>query len=283
MHIAVFVRPKHKRYSDGMKTNQKGIAHLLLVVGMVLIAAIAGVGYMVATKDKEESAPQNASSSNSNKPVSKEASSSCPDPVLQSPVDITKVKSVLYPGQTRGGNYKAHGGFHMEPMSNNKAEVKAPMDAKLVSGSRYIELGEQQILLYFQSACGVNFRFDHLLELTPKMQAMVDTLPEAKQDDSRTTNFDKQISVKAGELIATAVGFPKIQNTGFDFGVYDTRKQNETSKDPAFQAAHAGLVQGEQLKYGVCWFDYFSKSDAAALRALPATDQKSGKTSDYCN
>lgn len=262
-----------------MRTNQKGAAHLALILVLILVVAVGGVGYYVATKNKKTATQSPSSSSSAS---SSSTASTCPNPVLQSPVDITKVTSVLYPGQIRGGQYKPHGGFRLDNANDNNVEVKAPMDATLVDGSRYIEQNEHQFLLDFKSNCGVNFRLDHLLTLSPKIQAEVDKLPAPQPDDSRTTNFDNQISVKAGEVIATAVGFPQTHNVGFDFGVYDTRQPNAASKKPAYQAAHSDLDQNDQLKYAVCWFDYLPKADAATLRALPGADQTAGKTSDYC-
>lgn len=273
-----FFQIMHKRYSYSMKTNQKGFAHIALTLVLIMVVVIGGIGYYVATKNKKVNNFQTTNSELTNTT----SSSSCPDPVLQSPVVITKVTSVLYPGQTRGGHYKTHGGFRLDNSSNDAVEVKAPMEAKLVAGSRYIEQNEHQFLLDFKSECGVNFRLDHLLELSPKIQALVDKLPAPKQDDSRTTNFDNQISVKAGEVIATAVGFPQTHNVSFDFGVYDTRQPNAASKDTAYMVAHPDLENNEQLKYAVCWFDYLPKADADVLKALPAADQNAGKSSDYC-
>lgn len=256
-----------------MKLNQKGVGHLALMLVIVVVVAVGAVGFYV---DKNKNS-NSGSIANSPK-----LSSSCPDPVLQMPVDVSKVTGVLYPGQTRGSQYKPHGGFRLDGSSNDAVEVKAPIDAKLVDGSRYIEQGEQQILLDFRSECGVNFRFDHLLTLSPKIQAEVDKLPQPKQDDSRTTNFNNQISVKTGEVIATGVGFPKTNNVSFDFGVYDTRQDNAASKNPTYLAAHQQFGDQDQLKHAVCWFDYLPKADADKLRALPGGDQISGKTSDYC-
>lgn len=261
-----------------MKQNQNGFAHLVTTLVIIVVVAVAGVGYYVLTKSDSTNEPQTTNST-----ATEEATSSnCPDPILQSPVDITKVTSVLYPGQTRGGNYKPHGGFRLDNATSNTVEVKAAMDAKLVAGSRYVEQGEQQILLDFQSDCGVKYRFDHLLTLSPKIQAEVDKLPAAKPDDSRTTNFNNQISVKAGDVIATAIGFEKTRNVAFDFGVYDTRQPNSASKKAEYKAAHADLENNEQLKYAVCWLDLLSDSESRTLKALPAGDQSSGKTSDYC-
>lgn len=260
-----------------MRQSQKGFVHLVTIL-VVVVVAIGGIGYYIVAKHKKTNDSQTANSASSNAATA----SSCPNPVLQTPVDIAKVTSVLYPGQTRGGQYKPHGGFRLDNSSNDTVEVKAPMDAKLVDGSRYIEQDEHQFLLDFESNCGVNFRFDHLLTLSPKLQAAVDKLPAPKQDDSRTTNFDDHISVKAGEVIATAVGFPRTHNVSFDLGVYDTRQSNSASKNAAYVAAHPDLDHNEQLKYAVCWFDYLPNADAAKLKALPPADQSAGKSSDYC-
>ena len=48
---------------------------------------------------------------------------SCPTPLLQTPVDLSKVTSILYPGQERGGNYKAHGGFGFDNATDNLVTV----------------------------------------------------------------------------------------------------------------------------------------------------------------
>ena len=144
----------------------------------------------------------------------------CPEPlVLQSPVDMTLVSGILYPGQYRGGNYKPHGGFRFDGKDNNAVTVTAPFDATLTVGSRYIEQGEIQYVLWFENACGIAYRFDHLLTLTPEIQKLVDTLPAAKPDDSRTTRFATPMTVKAGDVIATAVGFAKNKNVSVDWGV----------------------------------------------------------------
>ena len=55
---------------------------------------------------------------------------SCPSPLTFTlPVDVSKVTAVLYPGQTRGGNYKAHGGFRFADGTNTAITVTAPMSA----------------------------------------------------------------------------------------------------------------------------------------------------------
>lgn len=204
---------------------------------------------------------------------------SCPNPlVLTPPTNLSTVTSILYPGQTRGGQYKPHGGFRFDVALDNGQTVVAPMDAMLVDGARYIEQGETQYLLEFINSCGIKYRFDHLLTLSSAMQKIVDTFPSAKVDDSRTTNVQQLVTVKTGDVIATAVGFTKTSNVAFDFGVYDLRQKNTASENANFVATH----NDEQAQYALCWLDLLPSTDQAKLKALPGADQVAGKTSDYC-
>ena len=116
----------------------------------------------------------------------------CAEPfTMQPPIDFSRVTSVLYPGQYRGSQYKPHGGFRFDNNNDNNVSVKIPLDAMLIHGSRYGEGGEVQYLFTFVAPCGIMYRFDHLLTLTPKFQAIADTLPQPKEGDSRTTNLNK--------------------------------------------------------------------------------------------
>lgn len=199
----------------------------------------------------------------------------CPESlVLKSPVDLGKATAILYPGQARGGNYKPHGGFRFADNTNADVTVTAPIDASLVGGSRYLEGGEVQYLLEFVNSCGIMYRFDHLLTLTPTFQAIVEQFPEPRTDDSRTSTVSPPVAVTEGETIGTAVGFAATGNTSVDFGVYDLRAKNSAS----------GLPPDDQqlAPYAVCWFDLLSTPDEATVRALPAGDSESGTTSNYC-
>ncbi len=196
---------------------------------------------------------------------------SCPSPLLGAPVDLSRVTSVLYPGQTRGGDYKAHGGFRFDRAGqSHSVSVVAAMEASVYRGVRYIEGGETQYLFDFIHPCGVMIRLDHLLELSAKFAALAATLPPATA--STVTSTISGQSVSAGEQIATAIGSRTTGNVGVDFGVYDLRQRN-----PATASR-----QGEQAPYGICWLDQMSPANTAILRALPAGDQASGARSDYC-
>jgi hypothetical protein len=202
-------------------------------------------------------------------------SSSCPTPLLQTPVDLSKVTSILYPGQERGGNYKAHGGFGFENATDNSVTVKIPLNGKITRVARYTEMGEIQYLFEFEGDCGVSFRFDHLKKLTAKFEAVVDAFPI--KEDTRTDPVSPPVPVMVGEVIATEVGF--LNNVFVDFGVYDMRQKNEASKDPAWASAHSEFPLDS---YGICWFDSLPEADSLALKSLPSRDATNGKTSDYC-
>ncbi|MFO0955724.1 MAG: hypothetical protein U0526_04310 [Candidatus Saccharibacteria bacterium] len=206
----------------------------------------------------------------------------CDSPVKFSnaPSDLAKATSVLYPGQTRGGDYKPHGGFRFDGSKNDAIAVKAIMDGRVTSGARYLEVGEIQYMFTITNDCGIAYRYDHLLSLSPEFQKLADTLPAAKKDDSRMTNFENPVAVKAGDIIATAVGHKVNNNISYDLGVYDYRTRNKAASNPAYVATHK--AKAAQAYYAVCWFEMFPAADAARIKSLPAGDAKMGKSSDYC-
>lgn len=207
-----------------------------------------------------------------------------------------KVTSILYPGQVRGGNYKAHGGFRFDGSKPNDVKVYAPYDAKVIAGARYPINGEIQYTFDFEHPCGIRYRFGHLLTLLPKFQEIADKFPLPEGLDSRTTQVLPPIDVKQGEVIATGVGLntggPQVfggYNTFVDWGVYDYRQQNEATKDPKWPTLHASedsqwatYYNSDTYKYAVCWFDWISEEDKQKVLSLPSSDSQSGKTSDFC-
>lgn len=279
------------------KLGQNGSHLIAVALALVVVAAVGFVGWRVLSSKKDKST---SNSSQTNNTGGSDAASvaywnfdgskwnasatppSCPDPLklTNSPVDVSKASSILYPGQTRGNNYKPHGGFRFDGSKNDEIMVKAPMDAYVTKGSRYIEQGETQYMFFFIAPCGIMYKFDHLLTLSSTFQALADKLPEAKVDDSRTTDYDPPVAVKAGEVIATAVGFKKTTNVAVDFGVYDLREPNAASKNSLYATTHDQYKETDF--FGICWFDLLPGGDAQAVKSLPAGDSGSGKTSDYC-
>lgn len=259
------------------------IAVLLLIIGGIWYALIGGKK-PVATPapDVVEQKPEKFiwQPSASGWQVT-EKPPDCPaQPMLSMPTAIEKVTSVLYPGQKRGGNYKPHGGFRMDSSANNTITVVAPIDGYVVRGSSYIEQGEIQYMFDFMNNCGIMYRFDHLAEISPTLKKTTETWPAPQSNDSRTQQIPTTVRVKAGEVLATKVGFSRTKNSTFDFGVYDYRAQNEVSRSASYQLAHK---QDKELAWqAVCWLDWMPEADKKILRALPSGDPASGKISDYC-
>jgi hypothetical protein len=185
----------------------------------------------------------------------------------------------------RGGEFKAHGGFRFDTSRPEEIIVIAPIDSPVIMGARYPVNGEIQYTLELEHPCGIRYRLGHLLTLTPKFQAIVEKFPLPTTLDSRTTQVYPPVAVKKGEVIATAVGLTGKGvggtgqvNTFLDWGVYDYRKKNEASQDPAWTALHTS----DTYQYAVCWFDWILPENRAKVLALPPSDSVSGVQSDYC-
>ena len=203
----------------------------------------------------------------------------CPAPlVLTTPIDLSRVTSILYPGQIRSGGYRPHGGFRLDgPGETGEITVVAPMEGTVYRAARYLGSGEVQHMFDVLNACGILYRFDHLRDLSPRLEQIAASLPTAVAGDSRTSLVAAGQTVTAGETLATSVGF-RSGNVFLDWGVYDLRAQNDASANPAWLAQHPG----EFAPYAICWFDNLVPAHADIVRGLPAADGRSGAMSDYC-
>lgn len=253
---------------------QKGF----ILVPIVIILALIVVGGLIFLKPNKRSFEI---------PVNKQKEKAdCPDKVIfDLPIDITKVTSILYPGQIRGGDYKAHGGFRFDSSTPEEIVVTAPIDAKVIAGARYpVYTGDIQYTFDFENDCGIRYRLGHLLTLSPKFQEIAEKFPMPESPDSRTTEVRPAIEIKKGEIIATAVGMTKDgnskerTNTFLDWGVYDYRQKNEASKNTEWVKKYSYEI----YQYAVCWFDWISKEDREKVLSFPSSDSQSGTTSDYC-
>lgn len=276
------------------KRNQYGFSHLMLFVALVVVLAMGFAGFRVLNSGKQDGDTKPAGSiaaggitwAFNNKTNKWESSGGpppdCPEPLFKnSPVDVSKVTAPLFPGQYRNGDYKAHGGFRFDKSRSKDITVKLPFDATLIGLTRYYEADEIQYVVDFLHPCGVAIRFDHLQALSPKLQAVAETTPEPKVDDSRGMPLADTIDMIAGEVVATAVGFPKIRNVGVDFGVYDYRQRNRIAENDTWRQIHRDFAS--QHWFGVCWFDLLPAADAAQIKSLGPTDPRVTEVSDYCS
>lgn len=282
-----------------MKKNQNGFSIVGVVILIIVIVVIGFIGFKVldGNKKQDDFKPKSVfSGSDVPQPIgfiwrqtadgwqAQERAPACPDqPILKSPADLSKVTSVLYPGQTRGGtSYKPHGGLRFNNSTDNKVTVTAPFDGYIVKAARNYAQGTTEVQYDFDimSNCGVMSRFGHLRELPDKLQQIVEKLP-APTADSTIQNVSEPVHVNQGEVLATKVGLVSENNTFFDWGVFDYRQENAASKSPDYKAAHP---QGDLAWHAVCWLQdgWLPASDQTALAALPAGDPTSGKNSDYC-
>lgn len=279
-----------------MLKNQRGFSHFIVPIVILVIAAVGFAGWRVfssksnKTNNSSQAQPSQTSSGsqkvtwmqNENGWSHTGTLPACPDSI-NTPVDINKVTSMLYPGQYRGGDYKPHGGFRFDNQSSNSVNIVAPFDAEIVRGARYPVGSDIQYVFDFIAPCGYMYRLGHLLTLAPKLQAIADKLPMNSQGDSRDSAIPQE-EFKTGEVIATATGITKNGsgpggiNVFVDWGVYDMRTKNEASQDSAWSAKHSA----ETEQHALCWFDLLSSQEEAQVRALPSSDSGSGKTSDYC-
>ncbi|HEY4481503.1 MAG TPA: hypothetical protein VI489_01480 [Candidatus Brocadiaceae bacterium] len=248
-----------------------------------LIIIILGAGIFFFTQNKKDSIPQNTSSNGAIWMFDGKSWSAnimppaCTEPlVFNSPVDVSLASGILYPGQIRGGDYKAHGGFRFDSLKSNEVNVYAPFDGSLVQAARHTQGSEVQYALYFINDCGIMYKFDHLLELTDKFNKIMQTVPLKGDGDTRTTFINPSVFTSKGELVATKVGLSG--NVFFDFGVYDLRQKNgvDYSTRDYYNIEQYGA-------YAICWLDNLEGSDKAVAKALPGADGQNGKISDYCN
>ncbi len=282
-----------------MRKNQNGFGIVEIIIIVAALGAVGFIGWKVLLKPKAPVQTSNASTPEPREETktseldrliwqqtengwqSMETPPACPaQPMLKAPADLSKVTSVLYPGQTRGGNYKPHGGLRFDNATGNKVTVTAPIDGYLVRGGSYIAEGEVQYTFDAMNNCGVMYRVGHLRELPANLQEIADTWPTPSAN-SATQSINPAVLVKQGETLGTKVGILSSGNTFFDLGVYDYRQENEASKAAAYQTAH---TQDKALSWhAVCWLNtWLPASDVATLAKLPAGDPTSGKNSDYC-
>lgn len=203
----------------------------------------------------------------------------CSTLVFESPINISKVTSILYPGQYRKDGYVSHGGFRYDNPNVNNLKVISPINGYVRDGNRRIvQNGAVQYDFDIINSCGIMMRLDHLTNLSPKFQKLADRLPKPVKGDSRTTILKPYTMVKKGAWVGTQIKTDV--NYGLDWGVFDLRKKNNASRNLTYREKHKKYA--EQDLYALCGINYLTPKEKLIAKSLPAADEIAGKKSDYC-
>lgn len=273
--------------------------HVLLLGVIIIAIAIAGVLGVILYKNFTKNTNTTTMNANTDTAVRWEynqqenewfvaqgTAPACKEPFVfdHTPVDLHNVNNVGFPGTYRGKDYKVHGTFAL----GESSIVKLPAEATLSGMVRYLEgnPAELQYKVNFEMDCGISFYFDHLYALSPQLQALADTLPEPRLNDTRVNPNEAppRIIMRAGDIVATATGSHQLQRYGIDFGVIDYRKPNAISHNQKWATLHDNFKATEW--YGVCWFAMLPGDDAEKAKQLSAVQFDTNRTaklvSDYC-
>lgn len=194
-------------------------------------------------------------------------------PQISSPVMAEEIKSLTYPGQARDGVYYPESVLTVKSPVN-EVSVKLPIAAKLIEGRRYIEQGEEQFALVFETECNIRLRYDHLAVLSPSLAELVSGLKVSTEMQPLTKDIPKD------EVVATRVGIFKNNTAIMGFGMYDYNQKNKPSSNSEWLVDP--LHHTEDAQHGVCWLDNLVMSDRTIIDKLLNTKADSPRTSDYC-
>jgi len=209
----------------------------------------------------------------------------CPQPLIAQGalLDFSKAVSKVQPGQSRGGSYKPHGGLRWSEYGKyvSGVTITAPFDGEIQAVAHYIESGNYQFVVNIIHPCGIMLRLGHLRVPSDVMKNVLNTIPAARENDSRET-FVTGFSISKGQTIATEVGMiapagPDSFGTFMDLGIVDLR-----SKNASLPAGFTSNADARYSRYSVCWYvgNYFSEVDRTTAQRLP--DSNGDATSDYC-
>lgn len=273
------------------KLSENGFHVLFTLVLLAVLGVIGVAGYVVYTNDRNKANADVLWSFDEKKKewfVKEGTVPACKNPLVfdYDPLDLNRVESIGMPGVYASKSYKVHGGMRLPTSSKGQANIRLPMDATLTGLKRYYDgqTTDMQHLVSFENDCGIQIYFDHLNVLSPTLQKLAENTPEPTVNDTRSNPSDAppRTKFKAGDIIATGVGFPSTDNYGFDFGVVDYRQRNEISKNEKWADLHQEFITTEW--YGVCWLDKLPGAEKAKTLIKLQTDTRRTQkfVSDYC-
>lgn len=279
--------PKKQKLQE---LHELGFAHVIAL--FIILAVLLAFGYIAFFRTNNKTAAGVRWSFDEKKKtwfVKDGVAPACKDPLVfdYDPLDLSKVESIGMPGVYVSRSYKVHGGMRLPTDSKGRADIRLPMDGTLTGLKRYYDgqTTDMQHLVSFENDCGIEIYFDHLNELVPELQKLAEKTPAPTVNDTRSNPSDAppRVKFKAGDLIATAVGFPSADNYGFDFGVVDYRQRNQISRNEKWADLHKEFMTTEW--YGVCWLDKLPGAEKAKTLIKLQTDTRRTQkfVSDYCD
>ncbi|MCE7936327.1 hypothetical protein DYH10_00830 [Candidatus Saccharibacteria bacterium CPR2] len=255
-----------------MRKNQHGFAHLVLIIIILVIAAVAGVGYRIYYKNNNQDqksvqindSQDNIQNNNSQKSTDTGCKPASAGLFTSDVTDLSNVTLIQNPIRIIGGsNIKTHSYIEV----SKKSPVYAPMDATLSGGANYMEtMGPQpvtkvQYILSFNDGCDVNFWLDHIVDVPEKIK---EAFPAEPQNGTQSVEV-KKLDLKAGEL----VGYSNQEGQArFDFGAINLKgPETSLTTNPRFKDDPI-VKTSDKYRYATCPYNLYSSDKQKVYQAL---------------
>ena len=252
--------------------DQKGLAHLGIILAVFVLAVVGLVGWRVMSQKKDEQKPasQNQAASQSEQPKTQELQFSQP---IFNASDISFIGPL---GELNGGYEEAQTiagiTINIKPgavAGGKEIEVRAPAAMTLESYA-YYKVGSEPSswALIFRLSSDAAIKFDHITRASDKIMAATTTTPKS---DSREETPKSKVSFTAGEVVAYTSG----TSTAHNWNIYmnDNRHKNSFVNQARYESSHLG----KKMISAVCPFNYYDEAKKADFIALMG-QRKAGET-----
>lgn len=265
-----------------MKKDQRGIAHLALILVIVAVAVVGAAGYQVYTKNKTKDSATGPASQ-SGKTAKTEALNCQPAAAGLFTKDVTDMSAITLiqtPIRLIGGsNIKTHSYIEVA----KRSPVYAPMDATLNGGANYYEtmgsppVTKVQYIMAFNEGCDVSFWLDHIVDVPDKIK---NAFPAEARNDTQGVDV-KNVEVKAGEL----VGYTNQEaRARFDFGAINLKGPlTSLTTNPRFKDDPI-VKTSDKYRYATCPYNLYAADTQAQYRSRydPTTSGDQEIIDDIC-
>lgn len=243
-----------------MHKNQSGFSHLVLLIGVVVVAIIGLVGWQVSRAERDKQVDEQSQNTSQSTSDSSKQSTNCaaakPGLFTKDITDLSSVTLIQNPIRVIGGsNIKTHSFIEV----SQKSPVYAPMDSTLTGGANYYEtmgvnpVTKVQYLLALSNGCKINYWVDHLVDVP---ESIKQAFPAEPRNDTQSVNV-KQLKLKAGDLI----GYSNQSGTArFDFGVMNLNGPETILTTDARFKDNEIVKTSDKYRYAVCPYQYFDST-----------------------